>query len=75
MTLDNVFWTASCTKTIAGLARMQLGEKGKLHLDDGDEIEKLIPEFKNLRVLQKDGELVPKNKKITMRMLHVHTSK
>ena len=73
MTLDNVFWIASCTKMIAGLACMQLVEQGKLHLDDGDEIEKLIPEFKDLQVLQKDGKLVPKNKKITLRMLLTHT--
>ncbi|KAL1598465.1 hypothetical protein SLS59_006749 [Nothophoma quercina] len=74
MTLDNVFWIASCTKMIAGLACMQLVEQGKLHLDDGDEIEKLIPEFKDLQVLQKDGKLVPKNKKITLRMLLTHTA-
>lgn len=73
MTLENVFWIASCTKMIAGLACMQLVERGKLHLDDGDEIENLIPEFKNLQVLQKDGKLVPKNKKITLRMLLTHT--
>ncbi|KAH6642088.1 beta-lactamase/transpeptidase-like protein [Boeremia exigua] len=74
MTLENVFWIASCTKMIAGLACMQLVEQGKLHLDDGDEIEQLIPEFRELRVLQKDGKLVPKNKKITLRMLLSHTA-
>ncbi|XPS92912.1 hypothetical protein M3J09_002287 [Ascochyta lentis] len=74
MTLDNVFWIASCTKMIGGVACMQLVEQGKLHLDDGDEIEKLIPEFKDLMVLQKDGKLVPKNKKITLRMLLTHTA-
>lgn len=73
MTLDNVFWIASCTKMIAGLACMQLVEKGKLHLDNGDELEGLIPEFKELQVLQKDGRLVQKNKKITLRMLLSHT--
>jgi CubicO group peptidase (beta-lactamase class C family) len=73
MTLDNIFWIASCTKMIAGIAVMQLVEQGKLHLDDGDEIEKLIPEFKDLKVLQKDGKLVEKNKKITLRMLLTHT--
>jgi CubicO group peptidase (beta-lactamase class C family) len=73
MTLDNVFWIASCTKMIAGLACMQLVEQGKLHLDDGDEIENLIPELKDLQVLQKDGRLVPKNKKITLRMLLSHS--
>lgn len=73
MTLDSVFWIASCTKMIAGIACMQLVEQGKLHLDDGDEIERLIPEFKDLQVLQEDGNLVPKNKKITLRMLLTHT--
>lgn len=73
MALDNVFWIASCTKMIAGLACMQLVEQGKLHLDDGDEIEKLLPEFKDLKVLQKDGKLVEKKRKITLRMLLTHT--
>ncbi|KAL6709166.1 hypothetical protein ACN47E_001982 [Coniothyrium glycines] len=74
MTLDNVFWIASCTKMIAGLACMQLVEQGKLHLDDGDEIEKLLPELKDIKVLQRDGKMVEKNKKITLRMLLTHTS-
>ena len=73
MSLDNVFWIASCTKMIAGIACMQLVEKGKLHLDDGDEIERLIPELRDMKVLQKDGKLVEKNKKITLRMLLTHT--
>jgi len=73
MSLDNVFWIASCTKMIAGIACMQLVEKGKLHLDDGDETERLIPELKDVKVLQKDGKLVEKNKKITLRMLLTHT--
>ncbi|KAH7355786.1 beta-lactamase/transpeptidase-like protein [Pyrenochaeta sp. MPI-SDFR-AT-0127] len=74
MTLDNVFWIASCTKMIAGLACMQLVEQGKLHLDDGEEIERLIPEIKDLKVLQKDGTLVEKKRKITLRMLLTHTA-
>lgn len=73
MTLDSVFWIASCTKMIAGLACMQLVEQGKLHLDDGDETERLVPELKATKVLQKDGTLVEKNKKITLRMLLTHT--
>jgi hypothetical protein len=63
MTLDNVIWIASCTNMNAGLACMQLVERGKLNLDDGDEIEKSIPELKDLWVLQKGGKLVPKNQK------------
>lgn len=36
MTLDSVFWIASCTKMVAGIACMQLVEQGKLHLDDAE---------------------------------------
>jgi CubicO group peptidase (beta-lactamase class C family) len=73
MTLDNVFWIASCTKMITGIACMQLVEQEKLHLDDGDELERLIPELEDTHVLTKDGQLVSKNKKITLRMLLTHT--
>lgn len=73
MTLDNVFWIASSTKMIVGIACLQLVEQGKLHLDDGDEIEELCPELKRTKVLQKDGTLAEKNKKITLRMLLSHT--
>lgn len=73
MTLENVFWIASCTKMIGGIAVMQLVEQGKLHLDDGDELEGLIPELKAIKVLQKDGSLVDKKRKITLRMLLTHT--
>jgi len=34
MTMDSVFWIASCTKMICGIAAMQLVEQGKLNLDD-----------------------------------------
>jgi CubicO group peptidase (beta-lactamase class C family) len=73
MTLDTVFWIASCTKMVAGLACMQLVEQGQLHLDDGEEIERLVPELKETKVLQKDGSLVDKKRKITLRMLLSHT--
>lgn len=75
MTPETVFWIASCTKMITGIACMQLVEQGKLHLDDGDQLEGLVPELKDIQVLQKDGKLVPKNKKITLRMLLAHTGK
>ena len=73
MTLDNIFWIASCTKMIVGIACMQLVEKGVLKLNDGEQIEKLCPELKEIKVLQDDGTLVEKNKKITLRMLLNHT--
>lgn len=43
MSVDNVFWIASCTKMITGIACMQLVEQGKLALDDVDQVEKLAP--------------------------------
>jgi hypothetical protein len=43
MTMDTVFWIASCTKMVTGIACMQLVEQGKLALDDGDLVEKVAP--------------------------------
>lgn len=48
MTLDTVFWIASCTKMIAGIAATQ----GKLALDDADLVEKMCPELKSIRILK-----------------------
>jgi CubicO group peptidase (beta-lactamase class C family) len=74
MDVDNVFWIASCTKMITGLACMQLVEQGKLKLDDADQLEDLCPELKTVQVLKKDGTLEPKKKGITLRMLLTHTA-
>ena len=73
MTLDNIFWIASCTKMITGVACMQLVEQGKLSLDDAAQTESLCPELKDLKVLQADGKLVAKKRGITLRMLLTHT--
>ena len=43
MTSDTVFWIASCTKMITGIACMQLVEQGKLALDDVEMVEKIAP--------------------------------
>lgn len=75
MTLDNIFWIASCTKMIAGIACMQLVEKGILGLDDSAQVESLCPELKEVKVLTPEGKLVPKNKGITLRMLLSHTGR
>lgn len=75
MTLDNIFWVASCTKMITGIACMQLVEQGKLSLDDAAQVGNLCPELKNLQVLQPDGKIENKNKGITLRMLLAHTCK
>lgn len=74
MTLDNVFWIASCTKAVTGIACMQLVEKGTLSLDDGEQIEDLCPELKTLKVLKRDKTLEDKQNAITLRMLLTHTA-
>ncbi|KAH6896636.1 beta-lactamase/transpeptidase-like protein [Thelonectria olida] len=74
MTLDNIFWIASCTKMLTGVACMQLVERGILKLDDGAHLENLCPELKDLKVLQADGKLVEKKSVITLRMLLTHTA-
>ncbi|KAK5306481.1 hypothetical protein LTR99_002172 [Exophiala xenobiotica] len=73
MTMDNVFWIASCTKMITGIACMQLVEQGKLALDDVELVEKLAPELKAVQVWE-NGTLVPKKRGITLRMLLSHTA-
>jgi CubicO group peptidase (beta-lactamase class C family) len=73
MTLDNIFWIASCTKMLVGIACMQLVEKGSLSLDDSAQVERLCPELKAVKVLQDDGTLVEKNRSITLRMLLSHS--
>ncbi|KAI0412800.1 beta-lactamase family protein [Xylaria grammica] len=74
MTLDNIFWIASSTKVLVGLACMQLVEKGILKLDDGEHLENLCPELKTLQVLRDDRTFEKKNKAITLRMLLTHTA-
>lgn len=75
VTSETIFWIASCTKMLAGVACMQLVERGILSLDDGDQIEeKLCPELKSLKVLKPDGTLEEKKNKITLRMLLTHTA-
>ncbi|PLB49682.1 beta-lactamase family protein [Aspergillus steynii IBT 23096] len=78
MSLDTVFYMASCTKLITSIACMQMVEQGKLNLDDVNQLESLAPELKAVKVLERtsDGgfELVPKKRGITLRMLLNHTS-
>ncbi|KAJ5518111.1 Beta-lactamase-like protein [Penicillium expansum] len=63
MTLDSIFWIASCTKMLVGVACMQLVEQGILKLDDAEQTEGLP-----------DGSLVGKKNGITLRMLLTHTA-
>ncbi|KAH8431071.1 serine hydrolase domain-containing protein [Aspergillus melleus] len=78
MSLDTVFWMASCTKLITSIACMQMVEQGKLDLDSVQQLESLAPELKAVQVLERDSDggfhLVPKERGITLRMLLNHTS-
>jgi len=68
----------SCTKMIGAIAAMQLVEQGKLRLDDGDQIESICPELKNIKILKSvddngNADFTEKKTKITLRMLLTHT--
>lgn len=78
MTLDTVFWIASCTKIIGGIAAIQLVEQGRLALDDADLVERYWPELKTVRILKRidqngKAETAAKKNRITLRMLLKHT--
>lgn len=74
MNLDNIFWIASCTKMLTGVACMQLVEQSILDLDDGEQTERLCPEMKTLKILQPNGTFEKKKCAITLRMLLTHTA-
>ncbi|KAF2093754.1 beta-lactamase [Rhizodiscina lignyota] len=78
MTLDSIYWIASCTKMLVGIACMQLVEKGVLELDDVQGLEVLCPELRAVKVLEGDIDngfkLVEKKRGITLRMLLNHTA-
>lgn len=63
---NDVFRIYSMTKTITAVAILQLWEQGKIGLDDP--VEKYIPSFSNLKVLDEKGYHVPKSK-MTIRHL------
>ncbi len=76
--VDDIFRIASMTKAITSIAVLKLWEQGKINLDDP--IEKFIPEFKGVEVLEnfnkEDSSYTskPSTKKITIRQLLTHTS-
>lgn len=66
MQADAIFWIASMTKPITGVAVMLLEEEGKLSLDD--QVSKYLPEFKDL----KDAE--GKTVQVTLKQLLTHSA-
>jgi len=69
---DDLFRIYSMTKPITATAAMQLYEQGKFHMNDP--VHKFIPEFKDLTVLNEDGEQVAVKNHMTMQQLLSHTT-
>ena len=75
---NDIFRIASMTKAITSIGVIKLWEKGEIGLDDP--IEKYIPEFKNVQILdsyyKKDTtySTIKASKSITIRELLTHTS-
>ena len=73
---DTVFRIFSMTKAIGGLAAMLLVDRGKLSLDT--EVESILPEFSEVRLLESmgpDGPVLRKPaRRATVRHLATHTS-
>jgi len=69
---DTIWRIASMTKPVAGVAMMQLWEKGLWKLEDP--VERHIPEFAGLKVKAPDGSLVPQASPMTMAQLMSHTA-
>lgn len=65
----DLYWIFSATKVITCIAAMRLVEEGRLCLDDP--VSKYIPEFKDVKVGQPDGSLVPAKNEMTI--LHLFT--
>jgi CubicO group peptidase (beta-lactamase class C family) len=72
MRVDDVFWIASMTKSVTAAALMMLVDEGRVRVDDP--VEKYIPEFSTLKVLQPDGTLVSPSHPILIREILSHTS-
>jgi CubicO group peptidase (beta-lactamase class C family) len=69
---DDLFRIYSMTKPITATAMMQLYEQGKFHLSDP--VSKFVPELKDLKVLNAEGELEPVKSEMTMQQLLTHTT-
>jgi CubicO group peptidase (beta-lactamase class C family) len=72
MQKDTIFWIASMSKPITGVAMMILYEEGKWQLTDP--VTKYIPEFAGLKVRNAAGNLEPMKRPMTMRELMNHSA-
>lgn len=71
MKTDTIFQIMSMTKPVTAISIVICAEEGRLLLDDP--VEKYLPEFRGLKVRQKEGTLVEPNRKLTIRQLLTHT--
>lgn len=76
ISMDQMFMQCSQTKGFCGVTIAILVEEGKISLDDP--VSKYLPEFKNIKVAEKDKngkvKLVPAKNEITIRMVMNHTA-
>jgi CubicO group peptidase (beta-lactamase class C family) len=76
MATNDMFWIASMTKPMTAVAAAILVDEG--HLSFGDPVEKYLPEFHGLWVLQDENAeprvLAPAARPVTVRDLLTHTS-
>jgi CubicO group peptidase (beta-lactamase class C family) len=69
---DTLFRIYSMTKPICSVAFMMLYERGLVRLEDP--VSKFVPEFKNVKVLDRGGGLVSPIREITVHHLLTHTA-
>lgn len=76
MRTDDLFWIASMTKPLTGVAVLMLQDEGKLSVDDA--VDKFLPEFRGQMLLAtKNAEatvLKKPGRRITLRDLLTHTA-
>ena len=72
MEYSTIFRMASMTKPVTSVAAMMLVEEGKLQLDDP--VEKYLPAFADMQVLNADGVKEKLKRSISVRDLFRHTS-
>lgn len=72
MNEETIFRIYSMSKPIVSVAAMMLVEQGKLAIEDP--VSKYIPEYANLRVLDKDGQTSPAENTMTVENLLTHES-
>jgi CubicO group peptidase (beta-lactamase class C family) len=75
MSKDTLFWIASMTKPVTGVAVLMLMEEGTVRLSDP--VSRFIPEFRNMKVAVTQGQTfytVPAAREITIQDLLSHVS-